>query len=344
MKRPKFGKRCWTLPSESTIAVWRGLPCLGTVTSKVVLVLRLLGAWGQLWLEDSAQEGATISMNTRSTNELLDYPPGARLLIINADDFGMCQSSNEATIQVLRNGIVRSCSLMVPCPWAQHGIHLLKQNPDIPFGIHLTATSEHEYYRWGPLTWREEVSSLLDEAGYFYSLDRIDEFMQQVHVDDLEVEFRAQIEAVLSTGLKPTHLDSHCGVHDRRDDVFEMTLGLAREYGLALRVSERPWITKLQAQGYPTNDHPVLDSYRIETPEKPSVYRRLLQELPPGLNEWGVHPGTGTPELRAITPTWHVRQADFDFFTSQKAREVLAKEGIVLLDYRALQNLWQAKS
>lgn len=272
-----------------------------------------------------------ISINSRSTNEPLGYPPGGRLLIINADDFGMCQSSNEATIQVLRNAIVRSCSL-----WAPARGHSMASISPRPANVNTIAA--------GPLTCREEVSSLLDEADYFYSLDRIDEFMQQVHVDDLEVEFRAQIEAILSRGLKGTHLDSHCGVHDRRDDVFEMTLGLAREYGLALRVSERPWITKLQAQGYPTNDHPVLNSYRIETPEKPSVYRRLLQKLPLGLNEGGVHPGTGTPELRAITPTWHVRQADFDFFTSQEAREVLAKEGIVLLDYRTLQNLWQAKS
>lgn len=283
-------------------------------------------------------------MDTRSTNELLGYLPDARLLIINADDFGMCYTVNEATMHTLKQGVATSCTLMVPCPWSLHGIRLLKENPDIPFGVHLTAISEWTDYRWGPVTPRQEVPLLVDEAGCFYNWERIDEFLQQVNLAELEREFRAQIEVVLASGLKPTHMDSHCSVHDRRDDVFEMVFGLAREYGLALRVSERPWITKLQAQGYPTNDHPVLDSYRIETPEKPSVYRRLLQELPPGLNEWAVHPGTGTPELRAITPTWHVRHADFDFFTSQEAREVLAKEGIVLLDYRTLQNLWQAKS
>ncbi|OFW62956.1 MAG: hypothetical protein A2Y74_06080 [Actinobacteria bacterium RBG_13_63_9] len=277
-----------------------------------------------------------------STNELLGNLPDARLLIINADDFGMCHTVNEATMYALKQGMATSCTLMVPCPWSLHGLRLLKENPDIPFGVHLTAVSEWTDYRWGPVTPRQKVPSLVDEAGYFYGGERIDEFVQQVNLAELESEFRAQIEVVFASGLKPTHLDSHCGVHDRRDDVFEMTFGLAREYGLALRMSERPWITKLQAQGYPTNDHPILDSYRIETPEKPSVYRRLLHELPPGLSEWAVHPGTGTQELRAITSTWHVRQADFDFFTSQEAREVLTKEGIVLLNYHILQNLWQA--
>ena len=32
------------------------------------------------------------------TNQLLGYPVDARLLIINADDFGMCHSINEAVI------------------------------------------------------------------------------------------------------------------------------------------------------------------------------------------------------------------------------------------------------
>jgi predicted glycoside hydrolase/deacetylase ChbG (UPF0249 family) len=149
---------------------------------------------------------------------------------------------------------------------------------------------------------------------------------------------------VLDSGLKPTHLDSHCDIHDRRDDVFEMTFALAREYGLALRLSERSRIEKLQARGYPTNDHPVLDSYKVETRQKASVYCRLLKNLPAGLNEWAVHPGTDTPELRAITPTWRVRLGDFDFFTSQETVELLAKESIVLIDYKTIQTLWKAKS
>jgi predicted glycoside hydrolase/deacetylase ChbG (UPF0249 family) len=50
------------------------------------------------------------------TNRLLGYPDDARLLIINADDFGMCHAVNSAIIQTLAEGIVRSTTLMVPCP------------------------------------------------------------------------------------------------------------------------------------------------------------------------------------------------------------------------------------
>ncbi|MGL4609465.1 MAG: ChbG/HpnK family deacetylase [Trueperaceae bacterium] len=65
-------------------------------------------------------------MHQTKTNRLLGYPDDARLLVVNADDFGMCHAVNEATIRAFREGLVRSCSLMVPCPWQLHAIHLLQ--------------------------------------------------------------------------------------------------------------------------------------------------------------------------------------------------------------------------
>ena len=48
----------------------------------------------------------------RQTNQHLGYPADARLLIVNADDFGMCHAVNEAISSTLKEGIVRSTSLM----------------------------------------------------------------------------------------------------------------------------------------------------------------------------------------------------------------------------------------
>jgi predicted glycoside hydrolase/deacetylase ChbG (UPF0249 family) len=247
------------------------------------------------------------------TNELLGYPPDARLLILNNDDFGMCHAINEAVIQSIKEGIASSCTVMVPCPWALHAMHLLRENPDIPFGVHLTAVSESVSYRWGPLTSKEKVPSLIDGAGYFYSEERIPEFLAQVNLAELELEFRAQIEAILAGGLKPTHLYSHCLINTRREDIFDMTFGLAREYGLAMRVTSRPLMERLQSQGLPTNDYDLLDSYRVETRDKPAFYFKGLRELPAGLTEWAIHPAWTTDELKAISPSWPVRQADFEF-------------------------------
>jgi predicted glycoside hydrolase/deacetylase ChbG (UPF0249 family) len=279
--------------------------------------------------------------NKSQTNRLLGYPANARLLIINADDFGMCHAINEAILRTLKEGLVRSTSLMAPWPWALHAMHLLGENPDIPFGVHLTVICDMINYRSGPLTSREKTPSLIDETGYFYRSERMSEFLAQARLDELEVEFRAQIEAVLAAGLKPTHLDWHCLHSGGRADIFDLTLGLAKEYGLALRVANHPFIEKVQSQGLPTDDHDLLDSYNLDTAAKSTRDAQMLRELPIGLSEWAVHPGLGNAELQAIEPdSWQVRQTDFDFLMSQEAQAIVKEEGIILLDYRALQAVW----
>jgi chitin disaccharide deacetylase len=280
--------------------------------------------------------------NTGPTDDLLAYPADARFLFVHADDFGMCHAINEAIIRSLEEGIVGSTSVMVPCPWALHALAWLKEAPDdVAFGVHLTSVSEFPLYRWGPISCRTEVPSLVDEAGYFYPESRIEEFLEQVDVGELEREYRAQIEHVLDVGLRPTHLDSHLGIHIRREEIFEMTLGLAREYSLPIRAYYRPFfIEEMRRRGYPPNDHELMDSYVLDTVDKAALYARMLRALPIGLSEWAVHPGIGNAELRAAMPSWRVRQSDLDFVVSQEARAILEEEGITLVDYRALQALW----
>jgi predicted glycoside hydrolase/deacetylase ChbG (UPF0249 family) len=282
-------------------------------------------------------------LNKSQTNRLLGYPVDARLLIINADDLGMYQAINEAIFRTLKDGLVRSTSLMVPCPWALHAMQLLGEHPEIPFGVHLTVICDTVNYRWGPLTPKEKAPSLIEEAGCFFSLERMAEFLAQAKLDELEVEFRAQIETVLAAKLKPTHLDWHCLHSGGREDIFEMTLGLAKEYGLALRVAGQPWIEKVQGQGLPTDDYDLLDSFTLDTVNKSVRYTQMLRELPVGLSEWAVHPGLDNAESRAIDPDGRrVRQTDFDFLMSPEAQEVVQEEGIILVDYRALQAVWKA--
>jgi predicted glycoside hydrolase/deacetylase ChbG (UPF0249 family) len=278
------------------------------------------------------------------TNRFLGYPDDARLLIINADDFGRSHASNEATFRALKDGVVSSTTLMVPCPWALHAMQLLSDHPDLPFGVHLTVVCDVSHYRCGPLTSRDKVPSLVDKTGFFYPLERIPEFLAQVKLSELEVEFRAQIEAVLAASLSPTHLDWHCLDDGGRADIFELTVKLAEEYGLAVRVFNRSTGVTLQQRGLPTNDHDVLDSYRLDLVEKSAWYARALRELPSGLSEWAVHPAVGTPEMQAIEPeSWQVRSTDFDFLISQEARSIIEQEEIVLLSYKPLQKVWQER-
>jgi chitin disaccharide deacetylase len=281
------------------------------------------------------------SLNERQTNKLLGYPEDARLLIVNADDFGMCHANNEAIIQAMQQGVVSSTTLMAPCPWAPHAMQVLKEHPELSFGVHLTIICDFPNYRWGPLTSKDNVPSLIDDAGYFFSGERIPDLLARAKVEEVEREFRTQIEAALAAKLAPSHLDFHCLADGGRNDIFDMTFNLAREYGLALRIHHRLRAERCQREGLPAIDYGVLDSYRLDTAGKSARYAQMLRALPPGLSEWAVHPGLGNAESQALEPeTWQVRKTDFDFVISQEARDILDEEGITLLDYRALQPFW----
>lgn len=70
----------------------------------------------------------------------------------------------------------------------------------------------------------------------------------------------------------------------------------------------------------------------------------MLRELGVGLSEWAVHPGLDKAELQAIEPDGgQVRQTDFEFLMSLEAREIIRQEGIILLSYKPLQELWQGR-
>jgi hypothetical protein len=283
-------------------------------------------------------------LNKSHTNRMLGYPIDARLLIINADDFGMCNSINEAIFRTLKEGVLRSTSLMVPCPWALHAMKFIKDHPDIPFGVHLTVICDADNYSWGPVTSKDKVPNLVDQAGNFYSVEGFPKFLNQAILDQLEVEFRSQIETMLAAGLKPAHLDWHALRLDSRVDIFDLMLRLAKEYGMAFRITGRSFIQKVQSQGLPTNDYDLLDSFSLDPVNKSARYAQMLHELPTGLSEWAVHPGLDNSELLAMEPDGnHFRQTDFDFLISQEAKDIVKEEGIILFDYRALQEVWRGK-
>ncbi len=276
------------------------------------------------------------------TNSLLGYPNDTRLLIMNADDFGMCHAINAAILRAFREGLVTSTSLMTPCPWSLHAITLLKENPDLPFGVHLTVICETSNYGWGPLAPREKALSLLNERGYFYNIENIPRFLAQARLEEVETEFRAQIETVLSAGLKPTHLDWHCLRNGGREDIFDLTFELAKEYRLAMRAYDSPYMEKLHGEGLPADDYPLLDSYSLDKERQLAQLMQRLRDLPAGLSEIAVHPGLSSEELQTIEPdSWRVRQTDLEFTLSAQAREIIRQEGIILLSYKPLQEVWQ---
>ena len=103
------------------------------------------------------------------------------------------------------------------------------------------------------------------------------DLLEQAELSEVEREFRAQIEVVLAAGLNPTHLDWHCLSNGGRSDIFELTLALAREYGLAMRVHGSPYREHCQKLNLPSNDYSLLDSYALKTDNKMEQYTRTVK-------------------------------------------------------------------
>jgi predicted glycoside hydrolase/deacetylase ChbG (UPF0249 family) len=274
--------------------------------------------------------------------ERLGVGADARILILNCDDLGMYPAINHGIVEAVTRGVATTCSLMTPCPGASQAIELLHRHPEIPFGIHLTVVCDLAALRWGPLVAKEKVSSLLDEDGELFDVHHLDELMAQARLDELELEFRAQIEMALTAKLEPTHLDWHCYRDGGREDVFELGVALAHEYGLAVRASDRAAQQRLKTEGLPAIDHPLLDSFSLDVDGKSARYAEMLRALPAGLTQWAVHPMLADDEAKGIDPDgWRVRHSDYEFLVSAEAREIAAQENIVLMDYLPVQQRWR---
>ncbi len=270
-----------------------------------------------------------------SLNERLGFSPADKLLIINADDAGMCCAVNQGVERAMTQGLVTSCTVMAPCPWFDDFAARARRNPCIKLGVHLTATSEWSHYRWGPVSPREAVPSLVDEHGYLHA--SLEQFLERMRLEELERELRAQIERVLRAGLAPTHLDSHMGIYHFREETNELALRLAEEYHLCLReaISER--VTRLQARGLCVVDRMVFDTHDVPLEQRRAFYEQFFDLVAPGVTELITHPAEPTEELRAIGGMWQRRGFDLEYFTNPETEDLIAAHGIRLLGYAELQ-------
>jgi predicted glycoside hydrolase/deacetylase ChbG (UPF0249 family) len=275
------------------------------------------------------------------SNELLGFPAEARLLIVNVDDVGLYAGANRAAVEAIEAGIASSCSLMVPAPAAQAAMLLLRERPQIPFGIHLTLVCDFPSHPWAPVAPKEQVPSLLDRAGQLYRPDDKELLLEQARIAEVELELRAQIDTVLAAGLAPTHLDWHCLADGGRTDLFDLTVTLAEEYQLAARVWLERGLRAVRGRSLPVVDHCSLDSFALDLDDKAARYAELLRGLPPGLSERAVHPAIGDQASRGMDGGWRVRQTDYEFLTSPQAREIVQREGIVIIGYQKIQQLWR---
>lgn len=275
-----------------------------------------------------------------------------KLLIIHADDVGMCHAENMATFLGFQNGVVSSCSLMMPCPWILEAVEFFKENPSYDHGIHSTLTSEWQLYRWGPVNSKSEVPTLLDEQGY---LHREAKDAAKAFRGEVEKELRAQVKRALQLGLHPSHLDTHMGPVFFRPDLLETYVKVALDNGLipmlikpgdnALEVAKQTgiMISEDLVDAILKSRTPMLDNFigltfGADLQERIKWFRSVLKDIKPGtVTQIIVHLGLPEEEIRAIIPSHVDRYLDYQLVTSKEARQIVEESGFTLVGWKDLR-------
>jgi hypothetical protein len=294
-------------------------------------------------------------MNPNPVLKQLGFAADDRVVVLHADDVGMCQSTIPAFADLVDFGFVTCGAVMTPCPWLLEAAAYCRAHPQADVGVHLTLTSEWETYRWGPLSTRDPASGLLDAQGHFHH--RAEAVQEQADPATVQAELEAQVACAVAAGIDVTHVDTHMGAvaHPKFVAGYVQLAQQQRLPCLLLRLDEAGWrelgmeaefaafaaqfVAALEAQGMPMFDHLTglpLDQYE-DWDERIEAAKRLFDALPPGLTHFLFHPAQDTPELRAITRGWRARAADYRAFTSPELRDYVREIGVHVIGYRDLR-------
>jgi len=291
--------------------------------------------------------------------EQMGYAPDARLLIVNADDFGMCHSFNDAVQHLLLAGSISSATLMVPCPWAKEAAAFSASYPELDVGVHLTFTSEWEHYKWRPITRDVPLNSLVTGEGFFWPT--CEEFERKACAEQVRTEIFSQIEQAIAWGVDPTHLDVHMGSlyglatgRDFLEIVFEaclyygLPLRLPRAFTIAGQLPEdlasmaKQRVQSAEEKGIVILDELLTHPFHYTSGETFEGMKRdmmaMLRALQPGVTEIFIHPGYNTNELQAIQSHAPKRDMEVRLFQDEDVRNLIQSEGIQMINWRKLRD------
>jgi hypothetical protein len=244
-------------------------------------------------------------------------------LLVRSDDMASSHAANVSCIEVATKGISRSVEIMVPCPWFFEAAQMLKQNPGIDVGVHLTLTSEWDGIKWGPIT---PSPSLADADGNFLA-GTGDWYNKNYKMEEVETELRKQIELAIREIPNVSHLSSHMGAPDVKPELKNLVKKLAKEYNLIYETENLDYV--------PETGWDKAQSLQ----EKEAAFLEMLGKLKPGKTYLFVeHPANESDEMKAVGNKGMLTVARdrhwvTQVFTSPKVMKTIQEKGIELVDY-----------
>lgn len=278
-----------------------------------------------------------------------------RYLIVNADDFGLTESTNGAITELFRLRAVTSSSILAPARFAKDACELAAEN-GFATGVHWALNAEWVDENWTPLA--GEAAPSLQKDGHFFHDKR--EMAKAARPADVTRELEAQYRYLCDSGCKIDHADSHdgtlygtngrlfflnafrvCKKHNlpfrfAKDPAFIM-----RQFGgelpPALRAAHRAITLAAEAMRVALLDdfvtHPLpvekIDGYEAMC----DYYERELLKSGPGVTEVFLHPALPDEMLLSRTPQWQKRVWEYEYLKSGRLRRFAEREGFALVSW-----------
>ncbi len=270
-------------------------------------------------------------------------------LIINADDLGLHPRIDAGILEAAAHGALTSSTVLVTGPTARFAVEKAAKL-GVGLGVHLCLTTHLEpaadplQVRWLAPGGRFRANWATFSAAFVSSV---------IPLEEIELEFRAQIEKLEGLGASPDHLDTHQHLH-LFPSIMELVERLAVERGIPVRwPAESPdarWLrhprsaaktavllglSRMQRQSTARRVPAigVFDSGRLNTRR----LVRLLKSLPEGEpTELACHPGHD-PGFVPHDPLWRYDwEGELRALTSPEAADVIRGRNIELISYGAL--------
>lgn len=287
----------------------------------------------------------------------------ARRLIINADDLGYSRGVNEAIVRCARRGVLSSATIMAGGPAFEHAVELLRELPDLGIGVHLTLTELRSVVSATRLPGLVEPSGKLPStAQALYARVTIRRSVR----DSLLRELSGQMEKVLGSGIRPTHVDTHKHVH-AFPVLLDLVLKVAKRYGVrwvrnpyddtpfsavaltvppadrrtywvqstaarAVRVLKPYFLARVSQAGMRSPEH--LYGVGLTGVWSQGALAALIPRLPSGVSEIMFHPGDCDAGLRGCrTRLLHQREGERDLLLSPFFRDLMGSHGLSLVRF-----------
>jgi hypothetical protein len=201
-----------------------------------------------------------------------------KTLLTRADDLASSHAANQAILRVVDSGFIKNVSIMAAGPFVEEAAKLLGGRQDICFGLHITLNAEWDKVRWGPVSPKEQVPSLVDKDGFFFQ-DPVMFQECQPSLKEIIKECEAQLDKLIKAGFSISYVDSHM---------------LPERYVTGLRVLDR-WISDkgLINHFFYYNVIPQNDFIA----STPALFEQLLSTLVEGQYFFVSHPAIYSQEM-----------------------------------------------